>query len=193
MYQTYVDELGDELAKNYVSQRYVSLERFLMLLDADSPFFDDTRTPQLETVTDIATRAFGETVDLLHGYTGSDRVSDWAWGRVHTIRFDHFLGKSKLLAPIVNRGPLPVAGDCETNLRAHFNEIAPPFTAELAAGLRLIVRFDPEPKGYLVLITGENEFFLSPHYTDLTDLWMKGDYFCPEEEPATWIAVMVPK
>jgi penicillin amidase len=38
MYQTYVDELGAELAATYVSQRYVSLERFLMLLEADSPF-----------------------------------------------------------------------------------------------------------------------------------------------------------
>jgi penicillin amidase len=193
MYQTYVDELGEELAEAYVSQRYVSLERFLMLLEADSPFFDDTRTAQRESVREIAQRAFQEALALLHAHTGSERISDWHWGRVHTLRFDHFMGRSKLLAPIVNRGPLPVAGDCETNLRAHFFEIAPPYTAELAAGLRLIVSFSPEPRGRLVLITGQNEFFLSPHYTDLTELWMKGDYFSPEEEPVVWTTAMVPK
>jgi penicillin amidase len=192
MYQTFVDELGDELAAKYVGQRYISLERFFALLEQDSSFFDDISTAQKETIGDMATRAFEETLQILEDYTGSADIQDWQWGKIHEIRFDHFLGKSKLMRPFVNHGPLALSGDCETNLRAHFYEITPPFVATLAAGLRLVVEFDPQPKGYLVLITGENEYFLSKHYTDLTDMWMKGEYFCLEDEKPIYHLILNP-
>jgi hypothetical protein len=55
-----------------------------------------------------------------------------------------------------------MGGDCETNFRAHFTEIKPPFTGTLASGIRLIVSFDNKPRGFMSLIIGENEYFLSP-------------------------------
>ena len=193
MYQTFVDELGSELAAEYVGQRYISLERFLDLLAENSAFFDDTTTPQVESAPDIATRAFAESLELLAEATGNEDVAGWQWGDVHRVRFDHLLGKSRLLRPLVNRGPYPLAGDGETNLRAHYTEVRPPFTAELAAGLRLIVEFDPAPRGRMVLITGQNEYFLSPHYDDLTVLWRAGGYFSMEEEKPRYTAVMRPQ
>ncbi|MBW2410102.1 MAG: penicillin acylase family protein [Deltaproteobacteria bacterium] len=192
MYQTFVDELGDELATKYVGQRYISLERFFSLLEQSSSFFDDVSTAEKETVSDIATRAFKEALQILEDYTGKADIQDWQWGKIHEIRFEHFLGKSKLMRPFVNHGPLALSGDCETNLRAHFYEITPPFVATLAAGLRLVVEFDPKPKGHIVLITGENEYFLSKHYTDLTDMWMKGEYFCMEDEKPAYHLILSP-
>ena len=193
MYQTFVDELGDELATKYVGQRYISQERFFALLEQKSSFFDDVSTADRETVSDIATRAFKETLQILEEYTGKADIQDWQWGKIHEIRFEHFLGKSKLLRPLVNHGPLALSGDCETILRAHFYDVNPPFVATLAAGLRLVVEFDPKPKGHIVLITGENEYFLSKHYTDLTDMWMKGEYFCLEEEKPEYHLILSPK
>ncbi len=192
MYQTFVDELGDELATKYVGQRYISLERFFSLLEQNSSFFDDVSTAEKETVSDIATRAFKEALQILEDYTGKADMQDWQWGKIHEIRFEHFLGKSKLMRPFVNHGPLALSGDCETNLRAHFYEVTPPFVATLAAGLRLVVEFDPKPRGHIVLITGENEYFLSRHYTDLTDMWMKGEYFCVEEEKPKYQLILSP-
>jgi penicillin amidase len=193
MYQTFVDELGPELAAEYVGQRYISLERFLVLLENNSGFFDDTATPGVESAAEIATRAFAESLKLLAEATGSEDVAGWRWGDVHRVRFDHLLGKSRLLRPLVNRGPYPLAGDGETNLRAHSTEIRPPFTAELTAGLRLIVEFDPAPRGRMVLITGQNEYFLSPHYDDLTGLWRSGGYFSMEDEKPRYRGGMAPK
>jgi penicillin amidase len=192
MFQTFVDELGKDLAVEYVSERYISLERFFLLIEGNSQFFDDISTPQKETIRDIASRAFRETLKILAAYTGSEDVESWRWGKIHTIRFDHPLGKSKLLARLVNHGPLPFQGDCETNNRAHFYEIAPPFTTTLAAALRLIVVFDPEPKGHLVLITGQNEYFLSDHYADMIKLWMEGGYFSVEDAPVKYKMVFRP-
>ncbi len=192
MYQTYVDELGKDLATEYVSQRYISLERFFSLLENDSEFFDDISTAEKESAADIASRAFKETLQILADFTGSNHMEDWQWGRIHRIHFDHFLGKSKLLRPFVNYGPFPIGGDCETNLRAHFYDVTPPFTPKLASCIRLIVRFDPEPQGYMVLISGQNEYFLSTHYTDMTDMWLNEEYFSPEEEKAKYELAFVP-
>jgi len=46
----------------------------------------------------------------------------------------------------------------------------------------MIVRFDEKPKGYFMQMTGENEYFLSKHYADMTEQLLKGKYFCMEDE-----------
>ncbi|RJP69463.1 MAG: penicillin acylase family protein [Candidatus Abyssobacteria bacterium SURF_17] len=192
-YQTVVDEIGHEAASEYIGDQRLSVGRFFKLLKDDSDFFDDVRTPGKESIRDIATRAFKETLVILAKYSGSPRVEDWKWGTFHKITFDHLLGKSALLRPFVNYGPFPFEGDRQTNNRASFSEVEPPFITEQASAPRIIVVFDPEPKGYMMLATGENEYFLSEHYTDMTDAWLRHEYFCMEEEPARYKTTMKPE
>jgi len=192
-WQTFADELGPELATEYISERYISMERFLEMVDTGSPFFDDISTPAKETVTDIATRAFTETCSLLEKQFGSKDPSLWKWGAIHKIRFGHVLGQSALLRPFVNYGPFSFEGDGETNNRARFNEVAPPYIADLASAPRMIIRFDPKPKAYMMLITGENEYFMSKHNTDMTDAWLRHEYFCMEDEKAQYSMTMSPE
>ncbi len=189
---TLADELGEDLATEYISERYISMERFFEMVDHGSEFFDDVRTPGHETVSDIATLAFKETLSLLERHIGKKDPESWTWGKLHTIQFDHVLGKSSLFRPFVNYGPFPFEGDGETNNRARFNEVAPPFVTDLASAPRIIVKFEPKPKAYMMLITGENEYFMSKHNTDMTDAWLRKEYFCMEEEPVVYRLVMEP-
>ena len=168
------------------------MERFFDMVEKGDGFFDDVNTPAVESVSDIATRAFRETCSLLETHFKNADPSSWAWGKIHVIRFDHVLGKSALFRPLVNYGPFPFEGDGETNNRARFPEVAPPFVADLASAPRIIVRFDPQPKAYMMLITGQNEHFLSRHNTDMTDAWFRHEYFCMEEEPPKYIMKMNP-
>ncbi len=191
-FQTFVDELGEELAAEYVGERYISMERFFDMAEKGDVFFDDVNTPAIETVSDIATRAFKETCRLLEKHFKNPDPSSWAWGKIHVIRFDHTLGKSAIFRPFVNYGPFPFEGDGETNNRARFPEVAPPFVTDLASAPRIIVRFDPRPKAYMMLITGQNEHFMSGHYTDMTDAWRRHEYFCMEEEPAKYVMKIHP-
>ncbi|NNL75665.1 MAG: penicillin acylase family protein [Desulfobacterales bacterium] len=191
MYHTLKDEIGEDTAQQYIAERYISMERFFELLKNKSDFFDDITTPGKEKIADIANRAFEETLQILTEYSGQEDVEKWSWGTFHVIRFDHFIGKSKLLAPFVNYGPFPFEGDGETNNRARFYGIEPPFVAVSASAPRIIVRFAPDPKGYMMLITGENEFFLSSHNTDMTDAWRRKEYFCMEEEKPEYRTVMI--
>jgi penicillin amidase len=193
MYQTLVDEIGDELATQYVGDQRVSIGRFFKLLEEDSEFFDDVRTREKESIGNIATRAFREALSIMEEYSGSPRVEDWTWGTFHIIRFDHTLGESPLLRPFVNYGPFPFEGDRQTNNRAAYIEVEPPFITAQASAPRMIVIFDPEPKGYLMLATGENEYFLSDHYTDMTDAWLRYEYFCMEEEQVKYRTVVFPE
>jgi len=186
-FQTFADELGDELAAEYIGERYISMERFLDMVEKGDAFFDDVNTPAVETVSDIATRAFQETCSLLEKHFKNPDPSSWTWGKIHAIRFDHVLGKSAIFRPFVNYGPFPFEGDSETNNRARFPEVTPPFVADLASAPRIIVRFDPKPKAYMMLITGQNEHFMSRHNTDMTDAWLRHEYFCMEEEPPKYM------
>ena len=192
MYQTLKDEIGEETARQYIAERYISMERFFKLLDENSDFFDDTTTASKEKVVDMVNRAFRETLLILEEYSGYSDMDRWEWGTFHVLRFDHFLGQSKLLAPFVNYGPIAFGGDCETNNRARFLEVEPPFVADSASAPRMIVSFNPDPKGYMMLITGENEYFLSPHRTDMTKAWLRQEYFCLEEEAPVYRTVMKP-
>lgn len=181
-YQTFVDELGPDLAAEYVAERYISQERFLDMIDKGSDFFDDIKTPAKETVDDIASNAFNESCALLEKQFKSSNPADWRWGLIHRIKFDHVLGNSAVLRPFVNFGPVDFEGDGETNNRARFNEVAPPFIADLASAPRIIVRFDPAPKANLMLITGDNEYFLSKHNTDMIKAFLRHEYFVLDEE-----------
>jgi penicillin amidase len=192
-YQTFKDEIGPDLVTEFIGERYISMERFFELVKNKSHFFDDVSTAEKETISDIATRAFKEVLDILEKYSGSSDIDSWEWGKFHKIKFDHILGKSALLRPFVNYGPFPFEGDSETNNRGRFLGVEPPFIAESASAPRMIVKFDPKPKCYMMLITGENEYFMSKHNTDMTDAWLRHEYFCLEEEPAVYRATINPK
>ncbi len=191
-YQTFVDELGDVVASEYVSERYISMERFFEMVKTGSVFFDDTKTSHKETIGDIATRAFIETCTLLEDFYGTKKVEKWQWGAIHKIKFDHVLGKSALFRPLVNYGPFPFEGDGETNCRAKFMEVAPPFIADLASAPRIIVQFGKEPQAYMMLITGENEHFMCKHNTDMVDAWRNREYFSVPGEKVTYSMKLLP-
>ncbi|HMB21011.1 MAG TPA: penicillin acylase family protein [Spirochaetota bacterium] len=181
MYHTLVDEIGKEMTETYIGERYISMERFFKLIEDNSIFFDDINTDAHESISDIATRAFEDTFSILENYTGSSDIDDWQWGKVHFIKFDHFLGKSAMLKPLVNYGPFPFEGDSETNKRARFYEVEPPFIANSASAPRIVVHFGKETRGHMMLITGQNEYFMSPHNTDMIDAWLDEKFFCMEE------------
>ncbi len=191
-FQTLKDELGDNLAEEYISERYISMERFFQLLENESNFFDDINTDKKENMSDIATRAFRETLALLEETSGSSDMKKWQWKNFHVIRYDHFLGKAKFLEPFVSYGPFPFEGDGETNNRGRFKEVRPPYVGSLASAPRMVVRFDPDPTAWMMLITGENEYFMSPHRTDMIDAWRKHEYFCMEESEVKYLITMVP-
>lgn len=96
--------------------------------------------------------------------------------------------------PLHELRALPLRGRGETNNRARFNQVEPPFIENLAsAPHRIIMKFDQKPKGYMMLITGENEYFMSMHNTDINDASLNHEYFCLENEAVVYKTVIQPE
>jgi penicillin amidase len=171
---TFVDEMGEELAREYLDNYYLWLERFVGFVQEGSHWFDDVRTDEVETRDDIAVRSFTEAISSLEKRLGSD-VSKWGWGRVHTIEFRHSLERSRLVKMIFNYGPFPFPGDGESVNRGTF-DFNKPYGVTMAASLRHIMDFSRLSKTLAIHTTGQSGNPASRHYHDFCDRWLKGEY-----------------
>jgi penicillin amidase len=95
--------LGDELGELY-SQIPVSIKDYYIyriLTTGADDWVDDVTTPGKETLEDIILRSFKDEVKTLSENYGTD-INGWTWGDIHTITFEHPLGKVKILDRIFN-------------------------------------------------------------------------------------------
>jgi penicillin G amidase len=83
---------------------------YSLISESDSPWFDDARTPQRETLADVMEKSLNETAAFLKDKLGPDPAS-WRWGRLHQVIFRHPLGQIKPLDKIFNIGPYEGSGD----------------------------------------------------------------------------------
>jgi penicillin amidase len=171
---TFSDELGKTLANEYLDQYYLWLERFVQFVEEDSPWFDDRNTQKVETRDDIVVRSFAEAVESLQKKYGAD-MDGWRWGNVHRGEFHHPLDKSALVKWLFNPDPFPFPGDGETINRGTF-DFNKPYEVTMAASIRHIMDFSHLENTLGIHTTGQSGHFLSPHYDDLAELWLKGKY-----------------
>ncbi|UCD56480.1 MAG: penicillin acylase family protein, partial [Candidatus Hydrogenedentota bacterium] len=171
---TFVDEMGEELAREYLDDYYLWIERFVRFVQQGSHWFDNVRTNEVETRDDIAVLSFRETVTSLQERFGSD-PSKWRWSREHKLEFRHPLERSRLAKMLFNYGPFPFPGDGESINRGTFgfNE---PYGVTMAASLRHIMDFSRLNRTLAVHTTGQSGNPVSHHYHDFSDLWLKGEY-----------------
>lgn len=171
---TFVDEMGTELAEAYLDDYYLWLERFVGLLeDENSHWFDNVRTEEVETRDDVAVRSFGEAVASLEAKLGED-TSKWEWGRVHKIEFRHPLDRSSIVKRLFNLGPYPFPGDGESVNRGTF-DFNKPYGVTMAASVRHIMDFSQPSKTLGIHTTGQSANPVSPHFDDFVERWLAGE------------------
>jgi penicillin amidase len=102
-------------------------------------------------------------------------MNKWTWGKIHSLTFEHFLGKKKLLAWIFNLGPFRVGGNNLTvNMRYYPYEN--PYRVKDGVSERMIVDLSNMGGSLHVLPTGESGNLKSPHRKDQIDLYLGGRY-----------------
>ena len=117
-YETYVDDMGDKLARTYLGQWYMWQERFDELLRTpDSPWFDDARTPNKETLPDLVRRAAATVRAELEAKHGADPAA-WRWGDAHRIHFFGALRRNGAGRDLLGFAEKPMNGSGETLMRA---------------------------------------------------------------------------
>jgi acyl-homoserine lactone acylase PvdQ len=100
----------------------------------------------------------------------------WQWGRLHQATFQHALGRVATLEPIFNVGPMAVPGDGNTVAQAGMRPGSYTCCA-ISVSSRLIVDMSAIEKAEAILAPGQSGHLGSPHYADLTPLWLEGTNF----------------
>ena len=114
-------------------------------------------------------RAFSATVEELRETLGED-VTQWQYGAIHTMTYNHTLGSVKLLAPFFNRGPFPVGGDIDTvNMGASLP--SDPKTVITVPSYRQIVTLANLNNSLSGHAPGQSGHPASKHYDDFIQMW----------------------
>jgi len=173
-YETFVDELGEPLARDWLTSWYDWQERFdLLVKTPDSKWFDDTRTPAVETLPDIVRRAAAiERADLVAKH-GADPKA-WRWGAEHRVTFVSPLRRSGLGRDFLGGGDRAMDGSGETVMRARTRFLGG-FDVEFFGSLRMVADLSDDQKIAAVVSGGvvERQFHLNQR--DQLPTWFDGE------------------
>jgi len=175
MENIFKDELGEEVFDEYLQTGTFPPRAMRRLFRKGvSPWFDDVKTPEKETIEDIVARSLSQAVSELEETLGSD-MDKWTWGRIHTVTFEHAFGQKKPLNWIFSLGPFPLGGSPLT-VNAAWYSYGKPYKATAGVSQRMIVDLSNVDASLRVLPTGESGHLGSPHHADQVTLYLEGQY-----------------
>jgi penicillin amidase len=169
---TFADELGDDLYHDWAMLVNVPLRVISREIEHDSSaWFDDVRTPGVESRDDIIRRSLDEALGELRGRAGDD-MKLWRWGDLHTVTLQHPFGLQKPLDKVFNIGPFPFPGGSTALTSGEFN-LTEPFAVSVGPSFRQVFDLGSD-EVRSILPTGESGQALAPHYSDQTEYWLHG-------------------
>ncbi len=171
---TFEDELGAELTTRMLTIYYFWHERLLRMVQDGAPeWFDDVRTPQVETRDDLFRRAAAEARAELTERLGPE-PGQWTWGRLHEVSFFSPWVPGKRAAGILGGGNWPASGTGETLNRAGYAFTAP-YDAKFIDSLRFVADLSDPDKVWSVLSGGASGRQFDPHLSDQVEPWLSGE------------------
>ncbi|WP_016702036.1 penicillin acylase family protein, partial [Pseudomonas chlororaphis] len=177
--QIFLDKLGPESSpawKALVANGALSYSAQAdhLLGQEDSPFWDDSRTPQKEDKPAILARSLAAAISAGESQLGGDRRA-WQWGKLHSYHWKNANGQ-------VVRGPLQAGGDHST-LNSSPYRWGQDFNVTEAPALRLIVDFGQSEPLNVINSSGQSGNPASPNYLNGIDAWLKGQYLSLPLQP----------
>lgn len=180
----YLDEMGEDLFNKFLFIVNVPYRSLLKVLQNNASWFDDVTTNQIENKNFIIRKSLSDALTYLEKKYGKD-LSSWQWGRLHKATFKHpFSGALSLIDKFVNIGPFEIGGDGTTifNTEYPFAKSIEEFSAFrheefeniLGPSMRFVYDFANPEEIFLTLTTGQSGNLFSQHYSDMSELWLKG-------------------
>ena len=151
-------------------QGYWLVNMLQILAEAPRYWFDS-----LTTRNNLLIHCLEETTAVLQQTLGED-PAEWQWGRLHTVTFQHALGRIGTFEGIFSVGPLPLPGDGNTVAQAGMRPGS--FACNgVSVSSRLLVDMSDLDQAEAMLAPGQSGHLGSPHYRDLAPLWQRGENF----------------
>ena len=123
----------------------------------------------------VLSQGLAQAVSWLRAHLGADPQS-WQWGKIHQAIFPHPLGLQKPLDQVFNCGPFPIGGDTDTPCQTAMQPNAPYDNNSWAPSFHQIVDMSDLSQSLVIIPSGQSGQLGSPHYDDMIQPWLKGEY-----------------
>ncbi|WPO79677.1 penicillin acylase family protein [Flavobacterium sp. KACC 22761] len=174
---TFEDEMGkdnfDLFLGTHIGKQVIARQ----VDNENSVWWDNIKTKNVkETRKDIISKSFHDAISALQKQLGTT-ISDWNWGKVHTVEHEHPLGKIAALRKLFNVGPFESPGSNEVinNLFFGFNEEGK-YYVKGGPSTRRIVDFSDIENSWSILPTGQSGNPFSKHYHDQAEMYNEGKF-----------------
>ncbi|MFI6940319.1 penicillin acylase family protein [Streptomyces sp. NPDC050418] len=138
-----------------------------------------SRTDKATTTRDeLFERAMEDARWELTAKLGKD-MDTWSWGRLHTLELkNQTIGTEGpgFMQWLLNRGPYKLGGG-EATVNATGWNAAGGYQVIWVPSMRMVVNLQDFDKSKWINLTGASGHAYSPHYTDQTDKWVKGELY----------------
>ncbi len=172
------DELGETNFPLIYQNSIIAENLFNRIrMTGGSAWCDNIHTPDSqESFRENIREAFSTTVDTLVTLLGDD-ISQWEWGKVHTVSFMHPLGGVSVVERLfkVNRTGYSVGGSSHT-VCPYSYPLGISFVADHGASERHIFDASDWDRSLTVIPTGTSGIPASIHYMDQTGLYVDNGY-----------------
>jgi penicillin amidase len=169
------DEMGEVQFKNLLKTFALDSALPRLVVDANSPWWDNINTKPVENRFETVRIAWVNTIKHLESIYGKDLLL-WRWGNAHTLTHVHPLGMQKPLDRIFNVGPFKVAGGRETPNNLNVNMGPGPWPVKSGPSTRRVIDFAQPDKSIGINPVGQSGVLFDKHYDDQAALFSEGLY-----------------
>lgn len=174
-YHMWLDEIARAILGKYFDS--IQFEQFcstpnywkfiLFVIDhPQSTWWDNQRQSILQST-------FEKTLNFFSTKFGN--TENWKWGKLHTVEYEHPLGKLKILRPIFNLGPYPAEGGSMIPNAFRHKFCSSNFNVTGGASTRRLIDFKNPAESWGILPTGNSGSPFSKHYGNQVDLYLRGE------------------
>jgi len=173
--QLFADKLSEDQFQTLLQLPALDHALPRVAADVQSPWWDNTETPQTENRYESARLAWSATLAHLEKLYGTSLL-DWTWGKTHQLTHLHLLGNRTPFAWMFNVGPFYVPGGRETP--AHFSgPVGPaPWAVAFGPSTRTIVDFAEPSKALSINPVGQSGVWFDRYYADQARPFAQGEY-----------------
>ncbi|MEO7977830.1 penicillin acylase family protein [Flavobacterium sp.] len=174
---TFEDEMGSDNFNLFLGTSLGKQIIAKQIENKNSLWWDNIKTKNVkETRDEIVSKSFHEAVSSLQKQLGNS-VSDWNWGKIHTVEHEHPMGKVAALRKLFNVGAFASPGSNEVinNQFFGYNEDGK-YYVKGGPSTRRIVDFSDIENSWSILPTGQSGNPFSKHYDDQAKMFNEGKF-----------------
>lgn len=171
---TFHDQMPESAWPDGGSQWFEVMRK--LLTQPGSVWWDDVRTPQREYRDDILRRALVDARAEITTKMARD-PQDWEWGKLHKLTLTNpTLGSTPygLVNKVFNRGQYELGGGSSV-VDAIGWDAAKGYQVTATPSMRMVVDLSDFDQSRWINLTGVSGHAFNAHYTDQTELWVKGE------------------